>query len=309
MIDPVAVMKHTGSLLIPTSSKTGHVAPLPTVKPTLPVYEVASETGTRTLWVVFVLMTLSTIVFAGLAYRVPVQKRLFHILTAFITTFAAISYFAMATNDGSSLVSYVIKETHKHGIPDQENVVYRAVYWARYVDWSVTTPLLLMDLAFLAGLNGANMVVIIVADVIMILTGLFAAFGQTESQRWGYYTMACMAYLVVIYQLAVAGRRHAMARDAKTSKLFHAIALFTLIIWTGYPIVWGVTEGARRAGVDAEIIAYAILDILAKPVFGFWLLLSHEVLETTNLHLEGAWTHGFGKREGALRVGDDDEGA
>jgi hypothetical protein len=51
------------------------------------------------------------------------------------------------------------------------------------------------------------------------------------------------------------------------------------------------------------------LDILAKPVFGFWLLLSHEALESTNLHLEGAWTHGFGKREGALRVGDDDEGA
>lgn len=71
---------------------------------------------------------------------------------------------------------------------------------------------------------------------------------------------------------------------------------------TDHRSVWGITEGARRASVDAEIISYAILDILAKPVFGFWLLLSHEALDSTNLHLEGAWAHGFGKREGALRV-------
>lgn len=51
MIDPVeAIMKHTGSLLVPTGSSTGHVSPLPTVKPDLPSYETASETGKRTLW-------------------------------------------------------------------------------------------------------------------------------------------------------------------------------------------------------------------------------------------------------------------
>lgn len=113
------------------------------------------------------------------------QKRLFHIITAFITAFAAISYFAMATGDGISLVSYVIKETHKHNIPTETHIVYRAVYWARYVDWSLTTPLLLLDLSFLAGLNGANIIVTIIADLIMILTGLFAAFGHGDSQKWG----------------------------------------------------------------------------------------------------------------------------
>lgn len=110
---------------------------------------------------------------------------MFHIITAFITAFAAISYFAMATDDGNSLVSYVIKEVNHH-VPNTRHVVYRSVYWARYVDWSLTTPLLLLDLSFLAGLNGANMVVTVVADVIMILTGLFAAFGgNSDSQKWG----------------------------------------------------------------------------------------------------------------------------
>jgi bacteriorhodopsin len=48
--------------------------------------------------------------------------------------------------------------------------------------------------------------------------------------------MACIAYLVVIYQLAVAGRRNALARDQKTATFFTSIAGFTLIIWTIYPM-------------------------------------------------------------------------
>jgi len=141
----------------------------------------------------------------------------------------------MATGDGVSMVNIMIKESHKH-VPDTVQVVQRAVYWARYVDWSVTTPLLLLDLSFLAGLSGANILVAVVADLLMILTGLFAALGNAESVKWGYYAMGCAAYLVVIYQLAVHGRSMAMAKDSKTGNFFQAIAGFTLVLWTVYPM-------------------------------------------------------------------------
>ena len=32
-------------------------------------------------------------------------------------------------------------------------------------------------------------------------------------------------------------------------------------LWTAYPIVWGLTEGANKITVDSEIIAYAVLDV------------------------------------------------
>jgi bacteriorhodopsin len=32
-------------------------------------------------------------------------------------------------------------------------------------------------------------------------------------------------------------------------------------LWTAYPIVFGLTEGANVISVDAEIIAYAVLDV------------------------------------------------
>ncbi|KAI4088693.1 MAG: hypothetical protein LQ348_006834 [Seirophora lacunosa] len=297
MIDPVeAIKKHTSAAI-----------PMPTVIPgNTPVYQEASATGERALWVVFVIMLLSSLAFYIMAFRVPVQKRLFHILTAFITTFATLSYYAMAIGDGVGSNKILIKHTQKH-FPDTYDTVYREVYWARYVDWSVTTPLLLLDLCFLAGLNGASILVAIVADIIMILTGLFAAFQVDEAPKWGWYAMACIAYIVVVYQVALNGRQTAKAKDQKTAAFYAAIGGFTLILWTVYPIIWGIADGSRNISVDGEIIAYAVLDILAKPVFGFWLLLTHDNFSST-ASIEGFWANGLGK-EGTLRVGDDDEGA
>lgn len=163
------------------------------------------------------------------------QKRLFHILTAFITTFAAISYFAMAVGDGIYLNEIDIKQSQKH-FPDTTQVLYRQVYWARYVDWSVTTPLLLLDLSLLAGLAGGNILVAIIADIIMILTGLFAALTNDSTHKWGYYAIASIAYLVVVYQLAINGRVVAAAKDSKTGTFFAAIGGFTLVLWTLYPM-------------------------------------------------------------------------
>jgi len=304
MIDPVQAFKTaTSSLLVPTTSSSPTPFPQPSAIPNRPTYQEVGDAGRKTLWVVFVLMFLSTVAFSVMAYRVPVQKRLFHVLTAFITTFATLSYFAMATGDGNSFAHIVIKEAHKH-TPDTIEHVFRQVFWARYIDWTVTTPLLILDLAFLAGLNGANILVAVVADLIMVLLGLFAAFGQSDGQKWGYYAMACAAYLVIVYQLVIPGRRSVLSKDKDTAKLFASIGIFTFILWTLYPIVWGIGDGARKWSVDSEIIAYAILDVLAKPVFGFWLLFAHSKKISS---VEGFWAHGLGS-EGSIRI-DDDEGA
>jgi len=303
IVDPVQAFA-SATVPLATSSHTS----LPTVVPSLPEYEKATETGTRTLWVVMVVMLVATIVFTGIAWSVPISKRLYHVVTIMITIFATLSYFAMAAGHGIGYHHVVVRESHKH-VPDTTHDVYRQVYWARYVDWSLTTPLLLLDLCLLAGLNGGNILIAIVADIIMILTGLFAAFGTEDTpQKWGWYAIACIAYLVVIWQLAYHGRAVAAQKGGKVGNFFAAIGGFTLIIWTVYPIIWGIADGSRNMNVDEEIIAYAVLDILAKPIFGAWLLFTHQSIPETNVELGGFWSEGL-KSEGAIRVGDDDEGA
>lgn len=72
--------------------------------------------------------------------------------------------------------------------------------------------------------------------------------------------------------------------------------------------MWGVADGARKVSVDTEIVLYAILDVLAKPIFGLWLLIAHRRIPETNVELGGYWANGLSS-EGAIRIGDDDEGA
>ncbi|KAI1418658.1 opsin-1 [Hypoxylon sp. FL1857] len=282
-------------------SKTSHT-PLPTVIPDIPrvYHQTSSEVGQRTLWVVCVLMGLSSLAFYVMAMRVPVQKRLFHVITALVTTFGFLSYYAMATGDGITSHSYVAGRS-KHGAVT--DIVIRDVYWARYVDWSLTTPLLLLDLCLLAGLNGASILVTVVSDVIMILTGLFAAFARDESQGWGWYVFTCIAYLNVVYQVGYKGRHAISSKDNKTRVFFASISLFTLLLWTAYPVVWGIADGARRINVDGEIIAYAVLDVLAKGVFGFWLLLAHNSMARTLPSIDGFWSHGV-SHDGTIRIGE-----
>jgi len=280
---------------------------MPTILPDKPDYQVAHGTGQRTLWVVFIIFVISSAIFAGLSWRVPIQKRLYHVITTLITVVAALSYFAMATGHGTSLHHIVINEPHEH-VPDTQHEIYRQIFFARYIDWAITTPLLLLDLAILAGLSGGSIVITIVADVIMIVTGLFAAYGNEGTpQKWGWYTIAVLSYLVVVWHLAFHGRANATARGDRLGKFYLAIGAFTLILWTLYPIVWGIADGARRISVDAEIICYAVLDVLAKVVFGTWLIISHAKIPEIQTEIGGWWAHGF-NNEGTLRL-DDDDGA
>jgi bacteriorhodopsin len=113
---------------------------------------------------------------------------------------------------------------------------------------------------------------------------------------------------VVIWQLAAVGRKFAAAKGANVSRFYTAITGYTLVLWAAYPIVWAISHATHKLSVNSEIVAYAVLDVLAKGVFGAWLLFTHKRVPETNVELTGFWTHGFSS-EGRIRVGDEDEGA
>jgi len=299
---------------LPTGTTGAHhhhstVGPVPTVLPgPSVVYDTRGATGERTLWVVFVGMFISSLAFYVLAWRQPVSKRLFHVLTAFITTFATLSYFAMAVGQGISYNTQTYNEKHAHGLPDTTVISHREFYYARYIDWTLTTPLLLLDLAFLAGLNGSDIIVSVVADLIMILTGLFAGLTEDTRVSYAWYALGCIALLVIIFELAVNGRNTVKTKGTRTASFFLSIASFTLLLWVAYPIIWALGEGSRILSLDGEILAYAVLDILAKPVFGFWLIFTHDAVSSSSLNVGGFWSHGL-NNEGGIQIGDDEDGA
>ncbi|KAK4690043.1 hypothetical protein P7C73_g47, partial [Tremellales sp. Uapishka_1] len=260
-------------------------APLPT--DTFPSatarYIHATKSGENALWVVFVIMTLGLLGVGVLSLRVEKRARVFHWISAGVLTIAMVSYLVMATGLG---VSYVpIHEQAKGGTVH----FLREVYYARYIDWLFTTPLLLLSLALLAGLSPADTLMVVLADIFMIVTGLFAGVVPSrldagQRSRWLFYAISCIAFLGIFVTLYQGGRKAAAMRPRKTRGLFWLLSAMTFALWTAYPIVFALTEGANKVGVDAEIIAYGVLDVAAKVGFTFLLLMIHSHGE------EATWT-------------------
>ncbi|RFU35262.1 hypothetical protein B7463_g1052, partial [Scytalidium lignicola] len=301
ILDPVDAFKKTS--LLPTPTATPSPTPLPTIVPTPPIFEKIAGEGIRTLWVTFAIMLLCTIIFVFLSWRVPVQKRLFHVLVTFMSVLATISYFAMATGDGSTYIHSRHTVYHKHTGGVTKEHIFRQVFWAHYVQWALTTPILILNLAFLAGLNGASIIVAVFSNLSMVLLGLFSAYTRRSAPKWGYFTMAIIAYIFILYQFVLPARRAVLARDNVTTKIYASLGVFAFILWTLYPILWALGDGAGRWDVDTGVIAFAVLDILAVPVFGFWLILKHAGRDVATV--DGFWSNGLSS-EGGIRIGDSD---
>jgi bacteriorhodopsin len=148
----------------------------------------------------------------------------------------------------------------------------RPFYYARYIDWALTTPLLLLDLLLLAGCDWTRIAFIIFLDLVMVITGLLGGL-ISSSYKWGFFAFGCLAYVGILLELLGPVRAAATRVSSETGSLFDQLAYWTLGLWTAYPVVWGLAEGAHIISLQTEIVLYAILDVSAKAIFGFWLLL------------------------------------
>ncbi|KAK7583261.1 hypothetical protein V3481_012553 [Fusarium oxysporum f. sp. vasinfectum] len=279
---------------------------IPAVVPISTTHQVVGRNGMRALWIVFGIMVIASAVFALQSSTIAISRRLYHVITTLITIISALSYFAMASGHAAAFNCQTIREDHKH-VPNILRHVCREVFWARFVDWSLSIPLLLLELCLLGGVDGAHTLMAIVAVLVMVLSGLFAALScDNTAQMWGWFGIACFSYLFVIWHVAVHGSQTVDAKGAKVTKLFSSMATFILILWTIYPIVWGISDGAKNISVDSAIIAYAVLDLLTKPVFGAWLLIAHHQIPEINFEVGGYWSEGLSS-ERIIRIGDDEE--
>jgi len=281
----------------------GDVKPIPTIIPAIE-FERLHHLGHLTLWVTFAILVLASATFAALSWNIPVSKRVYHVLTTLAVIISSLSYFAMASGAGTSFVCERVTDVHEH-LPDTYHRVCRQVFWARYVDWTLTTPLLLWELCILGGVDGAHTLMATASSLVMTLAGLASAYGRKDTaQRWGWFAIAVLGYLFVVWHVALHGSRMVKAKGDKVAKLFAGLAGFIFVVWTIYPIVWGIAEGAHKTTVDTGVVIYAVLDLLAKVGFGLYVLITQRRVPEANVELDGYWSNGLA-HEGRIRIGDD----
>jgi bacteriorhodopsin len=212
-------------------------------------------------------MTLGTLYFVSRGRGVTDRRmQEFYIITIFITTIAAAMYLLMATGFG-------LTEVTVGGSP-------LAIYWARYADWLFTTPLLLLDLALLAGAHRNTIATLIGLDVFMIATGAIAALEPNATFRivwWGISTGALLVLLYVLFNVLSAD---VSSKSPEVRKLFGQLRTLTVVLWLAYPVVWLIgTEGTLEIlPLYWETAAFMVLDLSAKVGFGLLLLRSRDTL-------------------------------
>lgn len=234
------------------------------------------------LWIGFIGMVIGSISFG---FKAMAQRRKegmeFALVSFFITLWAAAMYLSM-----------ILGETVLFNFKGQETL-----FWGRYVDWLITTPLLLMDLGILAGARPKLIAGVMAADAFMIITGLIATLeGAPTNYLW--YVISCGAFLAILGALLTEFSATARRRNGKINRLFQKLRNTLIVLWFGYPIVWILgAEGFRILNTATETACYAILDVCAKVVYGFILTStsldvlaqasnSERILETAHSYME-----------------------
>eukprot|EP00282_Hemiselmis_andersenii_P040949 CAMPEP_0172058024 /NCGR_PEP_ID=MMETSP1043-20130122/6631_1 /TAXON_ID=464988 /ORGANISM="Hemiselmis andersenii, Strain CCMP441" /LENGTH=179 /DNA_ID=CAMNT_0012717537 /DNA_START=1 /DNA_END=540 /DNA_ORIENTATION=- len=154
----------------------------------------------------------------------------------------------------------------------------RQFFYARYVDWAITTPLILLELGLIAGAEPASIAAAIGADVVMVFSGYMGAVSVVTTVKWFWFLIGIGVFVPVLYTLAVTFRESAVAKGSEVADVYGKVAWLTIVLWIVYPLVWLFSEGFASFSVSFEVCAYALVDILSKAVLGFMVMSAHDTL-------------------------------
>lgn len=208
----------------------------------------------------FVIMSLASLViyFTG---RKKISIKNHVMMHSLVTFIAATAYLAMALGVGNILLD--------NGT---------TLYIARYIDWSLTTPLLLAGLVLIAfheytasSQVSGYLTAIIGLDIVMIVTGLLSSVAETALVKEVWFVWSCAAFLGVIYLLWGPLRKIAATRALTTPGGYYKNITLLTLVWLIYPLVFAVgPEGLGVITDNASVWSFLVLDVIAKVLYAFY---------------------------------------
>lgn len=154
----------------------------------------------------------------------------------------------------------------------------RAFLWIRYVAWILVAPLTIVVLGILGGAHWVEQVWAAFWAMLGVAAGYAGATDGGWNATWPILAFGAFCYFPVLISLTYTFRRTAYRVHSEIGKLYDVLAFSSVIMFAGYAIVWGVSEGGMVTTVDQEVIIYTVFDILTKVVFGFTLIWSREAI-------------------------------
>jgi sensory rhodopsin len=140
----------------------------------------------------------------------------------------------------------------------------------RYVDWLVTTPLLIGFVGYAADASRSRIGVAMAADAVMILAGAGATVAAAPALKWGLFAVSSVAHLSLFVSLYYLFPK-TVPDDPTQFGLFSLLKNHIGLLWLAYPFVWVMgAPGLGYTGPVAMSLIYAFLDVLAKVPFVYF---------------------------------------
>ena len=145
----------------------------------------------------------------------------------------------------------------------------------RYVDWTLTVPLMCVEFYLLTkpfGAKGSTLFKLIAASAFMLVTGFIGeTSGIDNNILWG--VLSTFGYLYIVYEV-FAGDVAKLAKSANSAAMDRAMFLLKIFItlgWSIYPIGYMVLPGNLLSGmfeVSSIDLFYNLADAINKIGFG-----------------------------------------
>jgi sensory rhodopsin len=220
--------------------------------------------------------------------KIPVDDPVaFTFFTGYMAMLAASVFFLFERSqvDGkwktSLLVSGLITGIaafHYYYMRDYYMATHETPTALRYIDWTLTVPLMCLEFYLLlkpAGAKSSFMWKLIAASILMLVAGYigeaFTDGSTAHSVKWG--VISTIGYVYILYS-AWAGEAHQMAAKSDNPAVksgIRALAWFVLVGWAIYPIGYMAMPGGWLSGVfkpnDLDLF-YNVADAINKIGFG-----------------------------------------
>ncbi|EJU00331.1 heat shock protein 30 [Dacryopinax primogenitus] len=222
--------------------------------------------GSDWLWAAFSLFTIFDLGMVAWMWLRPKTQRVLHLLPIVILTVTMVTYFTMASNLGSTPITAEFYGNHHQ---DQAgDPATRAIWYARYIGWTLSLPLLVAEVLLATGLSATEVSAALFMEVVFVVSYLVGAL-VSSTYKWGYFAIGTAALLYVISYLVGPGLIAAGHVGADVRKVYITTAPFVAFLFFLYPIAWGLSEGGNVIHPDSEMVFYGILDLLVQPVLLF----------------------------------------
>ncbi len=224
------------------------------------------------LWLDTIAMAVGGAAILFLGKRRTAGEESHTIYHGIVPIIAALSYLAMAAGQGVVPIAVALIDD-----PSQSTdlLLTRTFYYARYIDWAFTTPLLLLALALLAIHSRVRHLGLIagllLADLMMIVTALFFGLSVVPWIKWTWFLVSCGAFAAVYWVMWVPLRQQAALERADVQSSYRTNAAILSVLWLIYPIIlFFGTDGLGLFGETVSVALIAIIDFVSKVAYGLY---------------------------------------